>query len=361
MAAIMNISVIRPSELDSGLCRRWADIVAANAALSSPYFAPEYTQAVASVRDDVYVGVMRDGQDIVGFFPFQRGLGRTGRQVGGPFTDCQGVIVSPEAEWSAEELVRGCGLSLWQFDHVIASQEQFRPWRRVLTCSPMVDLPNGFAAYADTLRGAGSKQMQRLGQKQRGFERDEGPLRFEMNMRDVSALRQLLGWKSQQYLESGLVDAFRFPWTQALLERILGTQSDGFGGVLSALYANDRLAAVHMGMRSRTVWHYWFAAYAHEFARYSPSLLLFAEMARAAETLGLTAIDMGKGPEEYKSLFATSAVLIMEGCVELPSLARTLRTARQSAEDWVRRSPIFPIVRAPGRIIRRLEAKNLFR
>ena len=138
-------------------------------------------------------------------------------------------------------------------------------------------------------------------------------------------------------------------------------QSGTFGGVLSVLHANDRPAAIHMGMRSRTVWHYWFAAYAPEFARHSPSLLLLVEMARCAAFMGLTAIDMGKGPEEYKSLFATSAVLLMEGGVELPSLARTLRRARQRAEGWVRKSPVFPLVRAPGRILRRLEAKSRFR
>jgi CelD/BcsL family acetyltransferase involved in cellulose biosynthesis len=271
------------------------------------------------------------------------------------------VIVSPEVRWSAEELIRGCGLSVWKFDHMIASQGQFQPWQQVFTCSPLVDLPNGFADYAKTLRDAGSRQLLRLAQKQRAFERDEGPLRFDMQIQDLSVLRQLLVWKSRQYLASGLVDAFRFPWTVELLERILSMQSGTFGGVLSALYANDRLAAVHMGMRSRTVWHYWFAGYAPEFSRYSPSLLLFAEMARCAESMGLKAIDMGKGPEEYKNLFATSAVLLTEGCVELPSLARTLRVARKTAEDWVRNSPLFPIVRAPGHLLRNLETRNLFR
>jgi len=207
----MKVTVIRPSELDGGLLQRWDEIVAADAALSSPYFAPEYTRAVAGVRDDVFVGVMREGPDVVGFFPFQRGRGGVGRPVGGPFTDCQGVIAAPGAQWSAEALVRGCGLSLWQFDHVVASQKQFRPWQRMLSCSPLIDLPDGFEAYAGTLRGAGSKQLQRLGQKQRRFEREVGPLRFEMHTQDAGILRQLLDWKSRQYLESGLVDAFRFP------------------------------------------------------------------------------------------------------------------------------------------------------
>ena len=357
----MKVTVIRPSELDKSLLPRWNEIVSANAAFASPYFAPEYTQAVAEVRDDVYVGILQEGQDVVGFFPFQRGRGRVGRPVGGPFTDCQGVIVTPETEWSADTLIRDCGLSMWQFDHVLASQRQFRPWQQVLTCSPVLDLADGFEAYANTLRGAGSKQLQRLGQKQRRFEREVGPLRFEMQMLEKGVLHQLLEWKSQQYLESNLVDAFRFPWTRSLLERILDMQTSTFAGILSALYVNDRLCAIHMGMRSRTVWHYWFAAYANEFARHSPGLLLLVEMARSAELMGLKTIDMGKGPEEYKDLFATSAVLLMEGSLELPSLARTLRGARQNAESWIRRSPIFPIMRAPGRMVRRIEARNLFR
>ncbi len=357
----MRVTVIRPSELDADLTGRWNEIIAANAEFASPYFCPEYTRAVASVRDDVHVGVMRDGEDVIGFFPFQRGRGGIGVPVGGPFTDIQGVIAVPGAEWSAGDLIRGCGMSVWQFDHVLASQKPFRPWQRVLTCSPMIDLPDGFEGYANTLRAAGSKQMQRLGQKQRGFERDEGPLRFEMQMQDTGVLGQLLEWKSRQYLDSGLVDAFDFPWTRALLENILAVQSENFGGLLSALYAGDRLAAIHMGMRSRTIWHYWIAAYTHDFARYSPALLLLVEMARTAASLGLTAIDMGKGPEEYKTWFATSAVLITEGSVELPSLARALRTARQGTEYLVRHSPLFPILRAPGRMLKRFEANRRFR
>ena len=357
----MKVTVIRPYELDSGLFRRWTEIIDANAEFASPYFAPEYTQAVAAVRNDVYIGVMQDGSEVTGFFPFQRGHGRTGRPVGGPFSDCQGVIVPPAAEWSADALIRGCRLSGWRFDHLIASQKQFHPWRTTLTCSPLIDLPQGFDAYAAARRKAGSEQLPRLSQKQRRLERDAGPLRFETHTSDVGVLHQLLAWKSRQYVESHLVDAFRFSWTRALLERILAAQSGTFGGILSALYADDRLVAVHMGMRSRTVWHYWFPAYSHDFAYYSPSLLLLVEMARSAEFMGLKTIDLGKGPEAYKSLFATSALLLMEGSVELPSFARAMHGARQSAENWVRHSSIFPIVRAPGHIFRRFEAHNLFR
>ncbi len=357
----MKMSVIHPSEIDGGLYRRWGELVDANPDLASPYFAPDFTQAVAAVRDDVFVGVLQDAGKAVGFFPFQRGRYGTGRPVGGPFSDCHGFIVDPAAEWSAEALIKGCGLSLWTFDHLLASQKPFERWHRISDCSPIMDLSGGYAGYAETRRAQGSKQLQKVGQKQRGLERDMGQLRFEVHTTDLGALSRLLAYKSHQYLTSGLVDAFQFPWTRGLLEHILAVQTPAFAGLLSVLYAGDQLAAVHMGMRSRTVWHYWFAGYAQGLARYSPSLILLTEMAKAAESIGITVIDMGKGPEEYKKLFATGAVPLAEGCVELPSFAGALRAVRRTTESWIRRSPLLPIARIPGRVLRRFESKHSFR
>jgi len=47
----------------------------------------------------------------------------------------------------------------------------------------------------------------------------------------------------------------------ALLERVHRHSSDRMTGVLSALWAGDRLAAVHLGMRSPKVLHFWFPTF----------------------------------------------------------------------------------------------------
>ena len=79
----MNIRLIPAEQLTPEHVAAWADIQRAEAALDSPYFRPEFTQAVAAVRGDVEVGVLEEGGEPVGFFPFQRGRGNVARPVGG--------------------------------------------------------------------------------------------------------------------------------------------------------------------------------------------------------------------------------------------------------------------------------------
>lgn len=90
--------------------------------------------------------------------------------------------------------------------------------------------------------------------------------------------------------------------------------------MLSVLYAGDQVAALHLGMRSRSIWHYWFPSYNQQLKNYSPGLIPLLKMAESAESLGLQAIDLGKGGEKYKQQAMNHAVPLIEGTAELPSL-----------------------------------------
>jgi hypothetical protein len=63
-----------------------------NPALVSPYLSPEFTQLMAAVRDDVFVAVLEQQGEAVGYFPYQRGALRIGKPVGGVMS---GVAVAP--------------------------------------------------------------------------------------------------------------------------------------------------------------------------------------------------------------------------------------------------------------------------
>jgi CelD/BcsL family acetyltransferase involved in cellulose biosynthesis len=153
---------------------------------------------------------------------------------------------------------------------------------------------------------------------------------------------------------------FRPAWTRALLERLLSIDTPRFAGTLSALYAHGELVAVHMGMRSRTVWHYWFPAYDPGFARYSPGLILLAAMLQAAPAAGLRRVDLGKGEALYKRRLMNAEVPIAEGRVELPSVTTRLRRLRRDAEDLVSHGPLAALLRRPGRLVKRLERRLRF-
>src|ERR1700730_8146145 len=109
---IIPAGALTPAEL-----AEWVAIQDANPLLASPFLRPEFTTAVSSVRDDVRVAVIEHSGVPVGFFSYQRDWMGIGRPVGGPLSDCQGIITKSDFVWDATRLIRDCGLREWKFDH----------------------------------------------------------------------------------------------------------------------------------------------------------------------------------------------------------------------------------------------------
>jgi len=342
----VRVTVLRGSTLPSELSAAWSELQLADPALASPFFRPEYTSLVASVRPDVFVAVMEDDGGIVGFFPYQRDRLRVGWPVGGQMSNYQAVIARPGAVWNAGELIRTCGLVAWEFDHLLADQEPFAPYHRSITGSPFIDLSEGFDSYALARRIAGSKQIKEIAYSSRRIERDVGPLRFEFQSSDPTVLSTLLRWKDRHHERTDSEKVLRIPWVGKLLDGMLRARGDDFGGVLSALYAGDHLVAAHLGLRSRTALHLYVISYDRDFGRYSPGLMMILATAQMAPSLGIQVIDMGRGEAHYKDRLASGTRLIAEGAVEVPSMVNRVRHAIVPARGAVRRSPIAPPVRA---------------
>lgn len=320
----MRVTIVPADRLTDDHVSLWSEIQQAEPSLASPFFRPEFVQAVASVRDDVAVGLVEESGQAAGFFPFQRTWGRAGRPVGEPLSDFHGLIARQACAWNAENLIRACGLTVWRFDHLLADQGTFRAYHQVETPSPFVDLSAGFQAYQEERRRAGSGEIARIQASIRAAERQVGPLRFEFHTTEDRVFETLVRWKSEQYRSAGCTNVFAFPWAVQLLERIRRQQSPLFSGVLSALYLGDRLAAVHLGMRSAGVLHYWFPAYDPALGRHSPGRICLLEIAKAAAAQGVQRIDLGKGMEPYKSRLMSGAISLAEGIVECGALRRAL-------------------------------------
>jgi CelD/BcsL family acetyltransferase involved in cellulose biosynthesis len=85
---------------------------------------------VGRVRPGARVAVLEEGPEVVGFFPYERGPLRVGRPIGAGLSDCQGLVHTPDLEWDRRELLRGAGLNVWEFDHLLATQRPFAPYHR---------------------------------------------------------------------------------------------------------------------------------------------------------------------------------------------------------------------------------------
>jgi len=337
--AAVSVRALRASELTPELRAAWASIQESRPEFASPFLRPEFTLAAASVFDRVRVGVIERAGEAVGFLPFERHLMGIGRPVASMVSDCQAVVALPDAAWSIDSLLRGCGLASLEFNHLLVSQEAWKACHRRVSSSPVMCLKGGYEAYKTERRAAGSEQIKKADGLGRKIEREIGPLRFEARSVDPAALEWLVRHKAMQCASKGRTDALGVPAVRRLVDALLRIDEPGFAGMLSTLHAGDRLVAAHLGMRSRTLWHYWFPVYDEELSKYSPGILLLLRMAAAAPEMGIDAIELGKGEASYKQRLMNASVDVCEATAFSASpgafAARTLLSGRQA----LRRSP----------------------
>jgi CelD/BcsL family acetyltransferase involved in cellulose biosynthesis len=326
----------------------WRELQNSNEELSNPCFSPEFTQALAAVRDDVEVAfVQRGGEgEVVAVFPYQRRRAGRAIPVGGIVSDYHGLICRPGFGCNPQELLKACNLVAWDFDRLLGSQRCFSAYHKLCEPSAQIDLAEGYESYVAQRRAAGTHQIKRYEYMTRRLERAFGPLYFVAHSSDSSALKQVLDWKSQQYRQSGWKDLFATAWGRGLVRQIQACQSAGFAGMLSLLYAGERLVAGHIGMRSDSVWHYWFPSYDRRFAKYSPGLILLLKMAQTAEKLGLRTIDLGTGMSLYKRRLMNASVSVAEGSIERPSCLFLMRSIRRKLKSILLPNQCKPFGRA---------------
>jgi CelD/BcsL family acetyltransferase involved in cellulose biosynthesis len=145
---------------------------------------------------------------------------------------------------------------------------------------------------------------------------------------DPADLRRLMTLKSDQYNRTGRMDRFSQPWIVDLVRHFHET---GFG-VLSVLYAGDKVVSTHFGLRNDNVMAGWFTVYDTTFAKYSPGLMGHLRLAEACPEHGITRVDMGRGGKEFKDRLKSSEIPIAEG--------RVARATAGAGLHWLRAVPL---------------------
>lgn len=334
------VQLLRASDLTAAQWSLWLNIQEQSAAYESPYFRPEFTQAVASVRDDLEIAVLDQGGQTIGFLPFQRGKLGLGKPVGGKLSDYHGPIVRQGVTLDPQSLLTSCRLASFDFDHLRTASSGFEPFVVVRDKSPQIDITEGYEAYIKGRRETGSDTIHRQGQKTRKMMREIGPIDFKYETDDEQAFELLKEWKSSQLQRTGLTDVFAFPWTLELLAKLREHKSQQFSAPLTVMRSGDKVAAVCLSLRSRDVLHSWFTAYNPDLHSYSPGLGLFLRMAEEAHSFGIRKIDLGRGSERYKWSLASTSVELCEGSVSSRSFATLLRSSWRQTRDWVAKSPL---------------------
>ncbi|MFZ5618063.1 MAG: GNAT family N-acetyltransferase [Pseudomonadota bacterium] len=325
----MRVEVIRPRDLSAEHKRLWTDIQHGSLELQNPYFSHQFASILDIARDDARTAVLTDSGHAVGFFPFHEKPFRIGAPIGGPISDYHGLIAPNGFEISPAALLRGCGLDAFDYNHALSSQRNFAQAAFAWSASPALDLSSGYDAYRKTINATGTSELKSAERKMRKIEREVGPLRFVANDESDDAWIKLLKWKNAAYDVLGVRSILDVDWALKTLELIRASESEEFAGMLSSLYAGEALVAAHFGMRSRTIWHWWFPTYAPEYEKYSPGIALLLEMARWGGENGIIRIDLGRGDARYKLVFGNAETPLCEGSLAIAaSPAGALRRFR---------------------------------
>ncbi|MGP4006039.1 GNAT family N-acetyltransferase [Streptomyces sp. 4N124] len=312
------ITIHRPEELSTSLRRAWHEAMDESPDYANPFLAPEFAAGIGTHRGRAQVAILHEGRAPVGFFPYERNAFGVGRAIGLGLSDCQALVHRPGVGWDMQELLRACGLSVFEFDHLVDEQKPFGRFVTGTFASPVVDLKPGDGTYAEWLRATYPGMAKTTLKKERRLGRDVGEVRFVFDERDPRMLHRLMEWKSAQYRRTGRMDRFARPWIVDLVDHFFEVREEHFTGVLSVLYAGDRPVAAHFGPRSRTVFAAWFTTYDPELRYYSPGLMMHLRMAHAAGRNGVRVMDFGRGDKEYKDWLKTRELRVGEGFATRP-------------------------------------------
>lgn len=308
---------ITMDKLTNDLAIVWLKIQDESQRLCNPFFSTGYYKLISDCGQDVRVVVIKNNGEVVGFFPYEMETINIARPVGSIFSDYQGVIAYPSASWNPMDLLRAANIRSWRFDHLVEWQQEFAPFVQKTDVSWLIDIRNGFCFYTEVLRRKKCSQLVEARRKARLIEREVGALKFHPHVADHDLLNLLLNWKSEQWAKSGWCGRFKSKWEQQLMHSLLEIKEENFQGVFSVLEAGGRPVAMHLGMRSKTVWHLWTTGYDPEYKRYSPGILKHIEMVKSANSLGIQFMDMGKEDFEYKRRLHTHTVDLCEGMIEV--------------------------------------------
>jgi CelD/BcsL family acetyltransferase involved in cellulose biosynthesis len=201
-----------------------------------------------------------------------------------------------------------------------------------------MDLSSGFDAYRLARGAGGSEELKQVLRKNRKCQREVGDVRLEHHTSRPEVFESLVAWKTGQCRSTGVASALDVSWIRGLLKDLCQRTEAELHGQLSALYVGDRLAAVHLGLRSHGVLHWWFPAYDAQFGKYSPGLMLLVGLAQSATSSGLARIDLGRGEQTYKSNLMSGATLLAEGSVDTRPWSRWMWQRWLAAKNRIRGS-----------------------
>lgn len=337
----MQITVKAFSDLTAEQLAAWRRYLAAHR-LPNPLNDPDYLASLAAVGRKISIILKEDPTGPVLFWPFEYRGKRAIEPAAKEVSDCSQLIVAPRERIDPQAVLRQAGLDTFHFHHLFETTAFDVPTFCYFSdpCY-LIDLRQGWDAYARDLAARGSKLLTEGRRKFRKLQREVGPVRLELAS-PPEHLDLLLQWKIAQLDRQGFQHRFDENWVATFMDHHLRQASDHVRGHLSALYAGNEPVALHYGTWGYGVVNSWVPAVNPHFRRYSPALLLYLELARHGERAGFSTMILGRGGNQTKLRLANATVANYVGAIPTNAATRLQFCGKKglyrlSRSNWGRR------------------------
>lgn len=346
----MRIETAHPRELNAGDWARWRGLRAANAALASPYYAPEWAQIVGAARADARICRIEES----GYFAAQRLSRFSAMALGAPLADYQGVIAAPGAAISPAALCDALKVGRIDLTHVPAEQDLLkRPAGG--DGSWIAETSGGRELYEAGLRLRRAEFVRQMDKKLRRLERAHGAAEFTARSASRADFETLIAWNNEQLARSGQPQIWAAPWVRQVIDSCFDARADDFSGILFTLRAGGELAAANFCLLGRGVLHVWIIGHDARRQAFSPGVQLARWLIGWAGDNGVREVDFGPGDYRYKRQLATSQRQLHWGALTRPSLSGAIRGGEYALRREIERFPAPRIAALPGKAMRRLD------
>jgi CelD/BcsL family acetyltransferase involved in cellulose biosynthesis len=352
----VDVEVLRPKALPADLAAKWRDLQRQNRAWDSPFLSPCWARSVEQARDDGAVRVLVIGEAGEPRAFMAATVGRlTAIAAGGAMSDYEGLVGDPGPDFDPRALLCALGVGRYDFSHVPEAAGAFSPYARGRALSWIVDLADGYQAYAAQRRAAGVSALKEFDRKRRKAERELGATTFTARSAATADLDRLIELKRAQYRATAQTDIFAAGWTLQLVRDLFRMDSPGYGGRLFTLHIAGELAAMHFHLMGERTIHAWLIAHEPAFERYSPGLLLFQDILRWMDDQPYDRLDLGYGDYRFKHELSNRQQTLMHGFVGAPTAASLAREAAYGVRRVAEALPLGAASGLPAKAMRRLD------
>lgn len=311
MARHRTADLIRPKDLMPADRRAWEAFAGTRPEWQSPLLRPAFTDAVAKVRDDVWVLVLREGANAIGFLPHHRRSNGFARPVGAPYSDYTALIHAPDADMSIEDAMALGGIHQLAAMGLISETE-----RPDLEAEGAFGIDTSPDAAPTNVNKKLSKNVNRLS---RHLEAEHGEIQFVFDDPDPAHFEAMMRIKCAQLRENGLQNVFEAQWVQNLFANLRQGTRDGLKGVLFTLQVAGKPILMQFGPCLGDRMHPWVSAFDPDYRAFSPGQIFLNGCIEPLREAGISYYDLSTGQNHYKYAFCNRDFTVYHGKLYAPN------------------------------------------